>query len=112
MAEKKQIGSGAICSVLLKCLNPGKTISDKFPNRTAQQHLEGLIAQRQEMRKVKKSEQLIVVFRHAQFENIEIYCVKRWCKVTTEGAEEHLFVRVGGQTLFCSRSHLSAVMED
>ena len=91
MAKKKQIGSGAICTVLLKYLHPGKTISDKFPNRTAQQRLEGLIAQRQEMRKVKKSEQLVVVFRHAQFENVEIYCVKRWCKVISEGAEEHFF---------------------
>ena len=91
MARKKKVGSGAICSVLLKYLHPGKTIDKRFPNRTAQQRIDGLLATSQELRKVKKKEQLVICFRHEQFEGVDIYCVKRWCKVTTEGAQEHFF---------------------
>ena len=38
-----------------------------------------------------KKEQQVIVFRHDKFETAEIYCVKRWAKVITEGGEEYSF---------------------
>ena len=48
MAKKKKHGFGASCSVLLKNLHPRKLVAEKFPNRTDQDRLDNLLAQKKE----------------------------------------------------------------
>ena len=91
MPRKKCVGVGANCSVLLKYMHPAKTISDKYPNTTARQRIENLVALRQETKIVKRKQQRVIVFRHDDFLEVEIYCVRRWVKVMVEGAPEHFF---------------------
>ena len=77
-------GIGAVCKVQLKYLHPAKLISEKYPEFAHQQKLEKLLALRQETIVVNRREQVCVVFRSEEFEDKELYCVKRWVKVTTE----------------------------
>lgn len=92
MARKKRHGVGAVCSVLLKYLHPAQYINEKFKNSTKSDRLENCIAFRQEVRTVKKKNQLVILLRHDDHAGQELYAVKRWVKVETEGAEEHIFV--------------------
>ena len=84
-------GTGAECSVLLKYLHPSKRISEVFPNRTANERLDGLVAIKKDGRKVNKKMQQCIIFRHDRFPNEELHCVTRFCKVLKEGAVEDYF---------------------
>ena len=89
---KKRNGVGAICSVANKYLHPAKTVKDKYPNTTAHSRVTNLLVIRREVKKVRRKDQLCIVFRHPDFDNnIELHTVERWCKVETEGAVEHFF---------------------
>ena len=89
--KKKRNGVGATCVVPLKYLYPAKTIDDKFPNRTRQDKLEGLVVLRKEIVRVNRKEQDCLIFSHENFEGIELHCVKRWAKVLAEGSPDHFF---------------------
>eukprot|EP00559_Dactyliosolen_fragilissimus_P002711 CAMPEP_0184872744 /NCGR_PEP_ID=MMETSP0580-20130426/41459_1 /TAXON_ID=1118495 /ORGANISM="Dactyliosolen fragilissimus" /LENGTH=665 /DNA_ID=CAMNT_0027375583 /DNA_START=1012 /DNA_END=3007 /DNA_ORIENTATION=+ len=91
MAKKKQHGSGAICSVLLKYIHPAKYISEKFKNYSSDERLENCIECGQEIRNVKKKNHVVILFRHDDHDGQDLYAVKRWVKVVTEGAAEHIF---------------------
>ena len=92
MARKKQHGVGAVCTVLLKYLHPGIYISEKFNNYKKADRLENCLAYKQEIKTVNKKNQLVILLRHDDHPNVELYAVKRWVKVITEGAPEHVFV--------------------
>ena len=84
--------------------------SNKYPNLTAQARMENLIIIRKETKKVRSKEQECYVFHHDDFENEEVYCVKRWVKVNAEGQPEHLFevqeqneIKAGAATKFIRR---------
>ena len=91
MARKKQAGTGAVCSVLLKYLHPAKYIDEKYPNRTARQRLLNCLAINQQYWSVKKKQQLCIVLCHDDHPNKELIAVKQWVKVEVEGAPEHYF---------------------
>ena len=40
---------------------------------------------------MKRRQQRVIVFRHDTFEEMEIYCVRRWVKIVVEGSAEHYF---------------------
>ena len=46
---------------------------------------------RVETKNGKRRAQCVIVFRHDNFQEVEIYCVQRWVKVVEEGLEEHFF---------------------
>ena len=92
MVRKKKHGVGANCNVLMKYLHPAKYISEKFPNYTKRDRLQNCIAFRQEIKTVNKKNQLVILLRHEDHDGQEVYAVKRWVKVVTEGAPEHIFV--------------------
>ena len=92
MTEKLWCGIGAQCSVQVKFLHPSKVVKDKIKNPTAQTRVSGLIALHKEKRSVNKREQAVIVFRHADFEDTELYSVARWVKVTKEGHASQLFL--------------------
>ena len=85
MAPKK-LGVGAVCEVLLKHVRPRKCLSDAYPNPEKGERLSGLLAFKQEVKRVSKKDQLCVVFRHDQFPGKELFCVKRWSKVTHDNS--------------------------
>jgi len=88
----KRLGVGATCEALLQCLKPRKYLKDAYPNPEKGQRLSGLIAIKTDIKRVSKKDQVCVVFRHDEFPNKEIFCVKRWVKVITEGDPRQLFV--------------------
>ena len=75
--RKKRNGVGAKCSVFLKRLHQKKTANDRYPNETAQQRVSDLLVIKRDVRKVTRRDQEITVFRHVDFENIELYAVNR-----------------------------------
>jgi hypothetical protein len=92
MARKKlHHGVGSICEVLLKYLHSRPIVAAKYPNATARQRLGGLLCIRQEMKSVNHKQVMCYVFRHDQFEGHELYCIRRWSKVTVEGDPDHFF---------------------
>ena len=90
---KKHLGVGAQCSVANKYLHPAKVIADRYPNATAHSRVDKLLVVDIGKRMVNKKEQSVINFRHDDFENTAVYCVKRWARIETEGAPEHFFER-------------------
>ena len=70
--KKLKCGVGAQCSVYGKYMHPAIDIADRYPNATAKLQLDDLLAIRKEKKIVKKREQVVVVFRHGDFEGKEI----------------------------------------
>ena len=90
MPRKLRLGIGAKCSVKTEYMHPAKIVSDKYPNRTAQSVMDGYCPDR-DNKKVNRREQPCVIFRHGNFEGVELHCVTRWAKVVEQGAAEHFF---------------------
>ena len=89
-------GVGAIVSALLRFIHPSKHIRNKFPNIFQGQRLENCETIRQEVKKVSRKEQLVLVVRREDFENpddsyIELHGVKRYWKVSQEGHPDYFF---------------------
>ena len=91
MARKKRQGVGAKYSVLLKYLHPAKYFSEKFVNYSKKERLEECVAFRQEVRTVNRKEQVVILLRHDDHAEQDIYACRRWVKVVEEGAVEHMF---------------------
>ena len=83
---KKKHGVGAVCRTFMRFIHPSKLIRDKFPNSTHQQKLGELIAIRQEVKTVNRN-----VMRHNLWPNQELYSVKMWVKVRSEGVNYDFF---------------------
>ena len=66
-------------------------IRDKFPNSTHQQKLGELIAIRREVKTVYRKVQMCIVMRHNLWPNQELYSVKMWVKVRSEGVNSDFF---------------------
>ena len=81
MAKKKNLGVGASCTVLSRYMHPAKTVSEKYPNRVHSHKMENLLVLRKEKKVVNRVERDVVVFRHDDFENVELHAVVRWAKV-------------------------------
>ena len=88
---KKRKGIGANCTVLLKFLHSKKDINEKFPNRTAQDRLENCIIIGLGEKSIRNAETQVMLFRHDEFPDKQLYCVPRYAKVIEEGPAEHLF---------------------
>ena len=89
-------GVSAIVSALLRFIHPSKHIRNKFPNVVQGQRLENCETIRQEVKKVSRKEQLVLVVRHEDFKNpddsyIELHGVKRYWKVSQEGHPDYFF---------------------
>ena len=91
MKKKLQVGVGAECSVLIKYLHPRKVIQEKYVNTTSASRLEGLVAISTTTRMINKKPRTVIIFRHDDIPNKEIYCAKKFCGVKKEGAAEDFF---------------------
>ena len=89
--KKLRCGKGAVCSVLTKMLHPGKDVAAKYPNAAHNKKVENLIALRKEAKTVNQKEQVVIVFRHSDFAEVELHCVERFCHVMTEGPVSEVF---------------------
>ena len=89
--HKLRHGVGSICEVLIKYLHSRPVVVAKYPNAAASQRLGGLLCIRQETKSVNHKQVMCYVFRHDQFEDHELHCLRRWSKVTTEGNPDHFF---------------------
>ena len=96
MAPKKRLGTGAKCTVLARYLHPSKRINDVFPDRTHQQRVDDLVVVREEEKEVNRIKKGCIIFTHLLFSGEELFCVKRWAKVTEEGPPDGFFVVKGG----------------
>ena len=62
-------GVGAIALALLRFIHRSKHIRNKFPNVAQGQRLENCVTIRQEVKKVSRKEQLVLVVHHEDFKN-------------------------------------------
>ena len=84
------LGSGAVCSVYLRYLHPRDVVKAAFINLQHGQRQDDLLALRMEEKRVNKRMQECVVFRSEAF-SCEVYCVKRFVKVTSASPPTDLF---------------------
>ena len=83
-------GVGAIVSALIRFIHPSEHIRRKFPNPVAGQRLSDCQTVRQEMKKVSRKDQLVIVVHHEDFKTeegdfIDLYTAKRYWKVHKGG---------------------------
>ena len=90
-SKKLRPGIGAKCSVLLKFLHPVKYINAEFPNIEHNQRLDNLLLMSEKEIRVNRIDQKCYVFRHDDFENIQLHATKRWVKIEVEGPENSIF---------------------
>ena len=89
--KKKTMVTGAVISVLSKLIHPSQAIRDKYTNPADRHRLSGGIVIRQEVRNINRPDQQTIVFRHNDFDDVELYAIKRFCLVETEGNKDHFF---------------------
>ena len=70
-----------------------RLMSETYPNKTAHTIVVNSIVIKQDTRVVNKRQQSVFIFFHDAFITAEVYCVKRWAKITNEGSEENFFER-------------------
>ena len=83
-------GVGAVVSALIRFIHPSEHIRRKFPNPVAGQRLSDCQTVRQEMKKVSRKDQLVIVVHHEDFKMeegdfIDLYAMKRYWKVHKGG---------------------------
>ena len=81
----KRLGEGARCSVLLKLLRPSREVAERFPNATAQQRLDDLIATRLGRSDRRGNNFEAVFFTSATFPGLELSCARGKYIVREEG---------------------------
>ena len=89
-------GVGAIVSAQLRFIHSSEHIRNKFPNIVQGQRLENCVTIRQEVKKVSRKEQLVLVVCHEDFKNpddsyIELHGLKQYWKVSQEGYPDYFF---------------------
>ena len=84
------LGSGAVCSVLIKYLHPRQVVKNVFINPGPGMRLDDLVASRVEYRRVNRRDQAVIVFRSESFSS-EVYAVKNWVKVLSPSPEASRF---------------------
>ena len=89
--KKKTMGAGAVISVLSKLIHPSEHIREKFINPVDGHRLEGGVVLRLETKSINRRDQRAIVFRHEDFESVELYAVQRFCRIETEGHSDHFF---------------------
>eukprot|EP00558_Chaetoceros_sp_UNC1202_P011610 CAMPEP_0197239642 /NCGR_PEP_ID=MMETSP1429-20130617/6090_1 /TAXON_ID=49237 /ORGANISM="Chaetoceros sp., Strain UNC1202" /LENGTH=130 /DNA_ID=CAMNT_0042699097 /DNA_START=153 /DNA_END=541 /DNA_ORIENTATION=- len=87
-------GKDAIVSILTKYIHPSEHIRAAYPNPGNGQRLDGCCVLRREVKKIRRSEQLALVVTHESFPGVELYCVERYAKVTTEAPPDYFFDNV------------------
>ena len=95
MVKKKALGTGAKCSVLVRYLHPAKTVKETLVNMRHNERLHDLIAIREEAQIVNRKNQPCIIFRHEQFDGIELRCVKRFTRVEEACHPDHTFAGEG-----------------
>eukprot|EP00980_Cylindrotheca_fusiformis_P024084 scaffold11524_cov91-Cylindrotheca_fusiformis.AAC.3 len=91
MTRTLRLGVGASMTCLVRYIHPSRHIRERYVNPERGQRLENLVAIREETKLVNRREQQVIVMTHTDFPGIELYAVKRFCKVTAEGPEDQLF---------------------
>ena len=94
--RKKCHGKGAVVSSLIRFIDPSEYIRNKFPNAVNGQQLDGCITVCQEVKKINRREQLLLVVMHDDFINgegnpQELHGVKKYWQVETEGDQDYFF---------------------
>ena len=87
-------GKDAIVSILLKYIHPSEHIRASHPNPGNGQRLDGCSVIRREVKKVRRTDQLCLIVSHEAYPGVELYCVERYAKVTTEGPADYFFDNV------------------
>ena len=90
--SKPNHGIGARCSVLRKYLHPAILVEQLVPNNIHGVRVSDLLTIREEVRRVKRKEQLCLIFRHPSLDNEELHAVKRWVRIDEEGHPDHYFI--------------------
>ena len=75
--SKLHHGIGTRCSVLRKYLHPAILVEQLVPNNIHGVRVSDLLTIRKEVRRVKRKEQLCLVFRHPSLDNEELHPYKR-----------------------------------
>ena len=87
----KRLGEGVRCSVLIKFLRPSKEMAEAFPNATAQQRLENLIATHLGRTERQGNSFESVFFTSATIPSIILSCARRNRIVREEGHPDALW---------------------
>ena len=84
--KKLRLGIDAVCSVQQRRLHPKKVIEEVLINSLVIDHYKGLLVMGTKTIKVNSKLQQYITFRHPKFKGKEIFCVRRWVHVVTEGS--------------------------
>ena len=96
MVKKNQLGVGAKCSVLIKYLHPSPRLAARFQNTGPADRLHDLLVTRKGKQTINHVKKAVILFRHDEFPNAELYCCPKFAKVAVEGPPSQIFALANG----------------
>ena len=87
MAPKLCAGVADVASVMSNFVRPSNPILDKYPNRSKNHKLEGVVLVEEDMKFMQKGSDAIpvFVFAHTNFPEKQFYAAKQYIHVAQEG---------------------------
>ena len=89
--KKKYMGAGAVVKVLLRYVHPSAEIRSKYVNPDIGERLSGCVLLKKGIKVVNRKDQAVIIFRHEEFENTELYAVSRYVAIEEEGPSTESF---------------------
>ena len=90
--RKKCLGAGAAVKVLLRYIHPSAEIGSKYTNSGKGEQLCGCLVVKKGTRVVNRRQQAVIIFRHDEFDNTELYAVSRYVSIEEEGPASQFFI--------------------
>ena len=83
-SSKLRAAVGAVASVMSKSVHPSKSSRDKYPSRTKNHKLQGVVLVEVDTKDVRQGANaiLVFVFTHLDFPGQQFYAAKRYIHVT------------------------------
>ena len=85
------LGKDAVVSVPIRILHSKKVVSQTWSKCNAGTRIDNLVVVRQQVIKISRKDQLVVVLTHDKLPGKELHCVRRYARVITEGSTEIFF---------------------
>jgi hypothetical protein len=96
----KRLGEGSVCSVLIKNLHPKNIVASAFPNATAQDRLNNLVAFKKASarRQGKGVTKNAIYFLTPSIPNEEVWAGMGFTRIVQECPEDNVFVHDGEES--------------
>eukprot|EP00980_Cylindrotheca_fusiformis_P008685 scaffold1863_cov85-Cylindrotheca_fusiformis.AAC.1 len=90
MTRALRLGVGASLTCLRRCIQPSRHIRERYVDPERDPRLENLVTVQENAKLVNRQDHQVIIMAHVGYPDVELYTVKRFCKVIADGPETQL----------------------